>query len=298
MKRHSRANLDGVRRQPRIKPAVPPKVVEASTSIQRNRTVALRAATTVNPRPDLPKQSRSKVLKRQIVGRKGAKIYRPKHRLPFMTIVVTSLAVMLGITIAIVVIIGVRAGHPPEAQAKLLSVQTEASDGAASSDVPTEDASPDLSSYHVEPEMPRYFMIEKLGVSARVLSLGLGLDNILKAPANIYDVGWYNGSAKPGSSGTTLLDGHVAGPTKHGVFYDIKSLQKGDKVVIERGDGKRFTYTVAKIESFDYDKVDMSKLTASVVAGKPGLNFMTATGRFNVRTNSYEQRVAVYTVQD
>ncbi len=269
--------------------------ISASPPLQRITTHHGALKHEAKSKLHLPRQARSNVLKRQMV-RSSAKKYRPKHRRPLMPTLLSGLAVLLFTIGLLVVFSSLRTDRSVRAQVKQLTKQTDdgSSDGA-----PAEDDPPiNLGSYSVAPDMPKIFSIEKIGVNARVRRLGVDANNILKAPANIFDVGWYDGSAKPGENGTVVLDGHVSGPTRHGVFYSIGTLKAGDKVKLERGDGKKFSYTVTGTQVFDNDKVDMAKVMTSSVAGKPALNFMTCTGRFNVRTNSFEQRVVVFTVQD
>lgn len=288
--------------QPAAIPVVKPIMMDIAhppqqESFQRIRTQATPPKTEINEQTKhLPRQSRSHVLKRQMI-KKAAKIRRAKHRRPLLPTLLTALAVFLFTAGVFVLISTLKTDHTVKAQVKQLAKQTE--DDGITDAVPSEDEPPsNSSSYNVAPDLPRFFTIEKLGVHARVKRLGVSADNVLKAPANIFDVGWYDGSAKPGENGTIVLDGHVSGPTKHGVFYSIGSLKQGDKVQLERGDGKVFTYTVTGTQVYDYDKVDMPKVLTSSIPGKAALNFMTCTGRFNVRTNSFEQRVVVFTTQD
>jgi hypothetical protein len=290
--------MDGIH-TPTVKPRTVPSTSSAHAApLQRYRTVALRQPTVPNPRPDLPRQSRSKVLKRQAVGRKGTKLHRPSYRLAIWPAVISAAILLLSTGLAFAGWQVVRKSRGQQVDVKAASTSSPNTANAMTSDIPTEGTPPNLTEYQVGPDMPRYFKIGKLGVNARILPMDAGPNGIIAAPATIYDVGWYSNSAKPGSGGTILMDGHVSGSDKRGVFYDIKSLQNGDKINVERGDGKQFTYIVTKTETFDFDKVDMHKLSFSVQPGKPGLNIVTSTGRFNVRTNSYEQRVAVFAVQE
>jgi LPXTG-site transpeptidase (sortase) family protein len=144
--------------------------------------------------------------------------------------------------------------------------------------------------------MPRILRIGKIGVEAKVLSLSIGANNQLRAPASIFDAGWYNGSALPGESGAVLIDGHVHGPTKPGVFVGLKKLKTGDAITLERGDGKVFTYRVAKMQSYAKDAVDMGAAFSSAEPGKPGLNIITCDGAYD-DAGHYENRLVVFAVQ-
>ncbi len=155
----------------------------------------------------------------------------------------------------------------------------------------------DVSSYAVAPNMPRYIDITKLGVHARVLPMSVTSRNQLRAPGNVYDAGWYNGSALPGQAGAMLVDGHVSSWETNGVFYGLKKLTKGDTITITRGDGKAFTYTVVKNEKYDAAKVDMASLMVSADTAKPGLNIITCAGDVVKGTNEFADRQVVYAVQ-
>ncbi|MBA3758089.1 class F sortase [Candidatus Saccharibacteria bacterium] len=247
-------------------------------------------------KPALPRQSRSVVLTRQMVQKK------PKKRIPHVShrSGVSALLVMMAVAVfasgSFVAYMGWNTHKKAAAQAEVLSRST---DNKNSGDVPAEDAvdADILKAYQVSPASPRVIKIPRLKIDARVKPLSLKDSGDLMAPDNINDVGWYDGSSKPGENGAVLVDGHVQGPTKPGVFYRLTNLKEGDTVEIERGDGKLITYKVVMTESVDQDKVNMTKALTSIDPSKPGLNLITCTGRYDVRTNKYEQRLIIYTVQ-
>lgn len=252
----------------------------------------------LKPLPIQPKQSRSGVLKRQAVKGESKKSHSHKHRRPLVPTLLTAMAIMLFTFGLLVLFSTLKTNHTVKAQVKQLSQNSSKDDGITDEAPSEEDPPANPGNYEVAADLPRLITIDKIGVRARVRRLGVGANNVLKAPANIFDAGWYDSSAKPGENGTVVLDGHVSGPTKHGVFYSIGTLKAGDKVKLERGDGQVLSYTVTGTQVYDNDKVDMAKVLTTAVPGKPGLNFMTCTGRFNVRSNSFEQRVVVFSVQD
>lgn len=94
-----------------------------------------------------------------------------------------------------------------------------------------------------------------------------------------------------------LIDGHVHGPIEPGVFADLKKLKPGDEVKIERGDGQIFTYQVVDSKTYPAESVDMGAALRSAQSGRPGLNLITCTGKLDRATNSYKERLVVFTVQ-
>lgn len=271
-------------------------------NVLKNRTVSIPAKP--GKTAHLPRQTRSGVLRRQMV-KASSKKYRPQKHRSFKPYLITGVAVfvlLLGSAISIITYNKIRADSTVKAVLAKQTVEhnlNNADDGTSANDLPSEDNPPvDISGYTVADSRPRYLIINVLGVKARVRRVGVDNNNIIKGPSNIYDVGWYENSAQPGNGGTTLIDGHVAGQTNRGVFFGLNTLKKGDKIEVERGDGKRISYTVASTEQADFDTLNMKKVLNSVAPGKPGLNLMTASSRYNVRTSQYEKRVIIYATQD
>ncbi|MBQ3413539.1 class F sortase [Candidatus Saccharibacteria bacterium] len=155
---------------------------------------------------------------------------------------------------------------------------------------PTEE---EVVEYTVAADRPRYLSIEKLGVEkARVLPVGINSDGELGTPNNIFDVGWYESSGKPGQGKTMLIDGHNGGPHVHGVFKDLPSLGSGDRIVVERGDGAVFTYIVVENIEVPLDRSDVYMATAmkSPESGKESLTLISCTGEWSQAQGTYLSR--------
>lgn len=151
-----------------------------------------------------------------------------------------------------------------------------------------------LADYVVAPDLPRYLIIPKLGVDARVLAVGLDAQGAMKTPASVFDTAWFNESALPGQAGAMLIDGHVSSWTAHGVFHDLKKLFAGDVIKIQRGDYVIFNYEVVKVQLYDAGSVDMVAATMSIDANKPGLNLISCAGDVISGTNEFNQRIIVF----
>lgn len=163
-----------------------------------------------------------------------------------------------------------------------------------------EETKPDdntLAQYQVAPDMPRYLSIESQGVKSRVLRMGLTGAGAVDTPNNVHDTGWYEGSAKPGEGGVSLIVGHVSGISSPGVFGKLSQLRSGDVVSIERGDGKVLKYRVTGSESFAADNVDMAKVLSHTTDGKEALNLVTCHGSYNAASHEYNERIVVYTTR-
>ena len=155
----------------------------------------------------------------------------------------------------------------------------------------------ELKNFQAAADEPRLLKIPKLKIESRVKSVSASLNGEPISPSNIYDVGWFNDSFKPGQLGAVLLNGHVNGPTKNGVFHDLKTLVPQDEIQIERGDGITLKYTVVRVQTYSGDQLDLDLLLQSVEANKSGLNLMTSARNYDGGSLSMTDRTVVFAVQ-
>lgn len=147
--------------------------------------------------------------------------------------------------------------------------------------------------YTVAPDRPRYLTVEKLGIhNARILPMGVNAKGELDTPRNIFDVGWYEASGKPGQGGTMMIDGHNGGPHVHGVFKDLPSLAVGDIIKVERGDGAVYNYKVVENKAVLLSEANkyMSTAARSPEAGRESVTLITCTGEWSQSQQTYLSR--------
>ena len=147
--------------------------------------------------------------------------------------------------------------------------------------------------YRVAPNQPRYLTIERLGIrNARILVMGINDKGELDTPRNIFDVGWYENSGRPGEGRTMMIDGHNGGPHVHGVFKDLPSLVIGDVIKVERGDGEVFRYQVVENKSVPLAESDsyMAEAAKSPERGKESITLITCTGEWSQAQQTYLSR--------
>ena len=175
-----------------------------------------------------------------------------------------------------------------EGSERVVAVQTESEELIEEKPSETE-----VQEYKVAPDRPRYLTIKKLGVSkARILPMGINTQGELDTPRNIFDVGWYEASGRPGQGGTLIIDGHNGGPHVHGVFKNLPNLAVGDIIEVERGDGVTYKYSVKEnvavplSESNDY----MSTASRSPERGKESVTLITCTGEWSQQQQTYLSR--------
>ena len=158
-------------------------------------------------------------------------------------------------------------------------------------EVPPSDT--EVSEYTVAPDRPRYLSIERLEINkARILPMGNNEKGELSTPNNIFDVGWYYNSSKPGKGGTLLIDGHNGGPHVQGVFKALPSLSEGDIIVIERGDGTIFKYSVVENISVPLSEANdyMGVAIRTPLNGKESVTLISCSGEWSQAQRTYLSR--------
>ena len=152
-----------------------------------------------------------------------------------------------------------------------------------------------IAKYRVAADLPRVITIEKLGVKARVLQMSVNSDGSMQSPVNIFDAGWYTGSVKPGQLGASIIVGHASGTTSGGVFNKLESLNTGDTISVERGDGKILRYQVIKKQTVKLSDVDMNSFIRPADGVSEGLNLMTCAGEWIKNSQTRNNRVMIFT---
>jgi sortase (surface protein transpeptidase) len=156
----------------------------------------------------------------------------------------------------------------------------------------------EISNYTTPADEPRYITFPTIDdTKARVLKTGIDDNNQLAFPDNIHDAGWYEKSAKPGQGyGVALLTGHNKGVDSSGVFAKISTLQPGDQVIIERGDGKTTTYLVKDTQTMSVEEASatgMKTMLEPIEGASEGLTLVTTSGNWVPRIKQFEQRTIV-----
>lgn len=152
-----------------------------------------------------------------------------------------------------------------------------------------------VAKYRVAADLPRVVRIDKIGARARVLPMGVNNDGSMQAPLNAFDAGWYTGGVKPGQRGASIIIGHEFGPTRGGLFQKLNTMQAGDVVTVERGDGSVLKYQVVSTKTASLQNIDMNEFIRPANGVDEGLNLMSCTGEWVRGANTRSHRFMVFT---
>jgi len=180
-----------------------------------------------------------------------------------------------------------------ETQSKVVSAGAKEREGTEESTI-SNDA---IQNYTVNADAPRLLTINALGVKARILPMSVNQDNSIQLPINVNDSGWYTGSAKPGEAGAVLIDAHALGVSRPGLFAYLDTLEAGDTIQIELGNGKKLTYEVVRVDTAPLNEVAVKDLLVPYEGVTKGLNLSTCTNSQMLNGETCDQQVVVYTRQ-
>ncbi len=141
--------------------------------------------------------------------------------------------------------------------------------------------------------LPKRLIIQKIGVTAKVESVGLDAEEKMDIPKNVQNVAWYNLGVKPGELGNAVIDGHYDTATgAPAVFYSITKLKSGDILKVTDENDKEYIFSITRTQTYDFDKIPISEIFGPSAIAR--LNLITCGGVWDKKNKNYLKRIVVY----
>lgn len=155
-------------------------------------------------------------------------------------------------------------------------------------------AAPQLAAPHPV-AAPASLTIPLIGVTTKLITLGLTSDGSLQVPGTTSVAGWYTGSPRPGAIGSAIIVGHIDSVGGPGVFFRLSELRKGDQVYVRRADGTLVKFLVTTVQQYLKDQFP----TRAVYGPTPDaeLRLITCGGAFDDATGHYLSNIVVYATE-
>lgn len=142
------------------------------------------------------------------------------------------------------------------------------------------------------PIMPTRIRIPILSIDSYIQPVGLLSNGQMDVPDNIWEVGWLNSSALPGTAGNTVLAGHKDSQQGTAVFWALDTLHKGNLIYISDKSGNELTFEVETVELYSLANAPLSRIFGST--SRAQLTLISCAGDFIPTLHTYNQRVVVY----
>ncbi|MDH6451606.1 LPXTG-site transpeptidase (sortase) family protein [Streptomyces sp. SAI-126] len=141
---------------------------------------------------------------------------------------------------------------------------------------------------------PVRLLIPKISVDAPFTDLAIGPTGRLEPPPG-YDtnlVGWHAKGVSPGEAGTAIIAGHVDTATSAAVFVELGELRKGDLFHVDRADGRRASFRVDSVETFDKDRFPSRRVYADT--DRAEVRLITCAGDYDRTAKDYTDNLVVF----
>jgi LPXTG-site transpeptidase (sortase) family protein len=142
---------------------------------------------------------------------------------------------------------------------------------------------------------PVSLTIPLIGVKTSLITLGLAAGGSMQVPSSTTVAGWFTGSPRPGSVGSSIIVGHVDNDHSPGVFFRLPELKKGDDVFVRRADGTTAEFRVTEVQEYPKDDFPTERVYGPTPDAE--LRLITCGGVFNPVTRHYLSNIIVYATQ-
>jgi hypothetical protein len=143
----------------------------------------------------------------------------------------------------------------------------------------------------LRPSPPVAVEIPSIGVSSRLIRLGLNPDGTMEVPRDYGLAGWFTGGAMPGQDGPAVISGHVDSKSGPAVFYRLRDLRRGDAVRVRRADGRWLAFEVTGTARYAKAAFPTEAVFGPVTG--PVLRLITCGGAFDRASGHYLDNVVV-----
>jgi len=143
---------------------------------------------------------------------------------------------------------------------------------------------------------PVYVSIPITDMPVHIQKVGVGSDFAMEVPDDAFTLGWLTSSSRVGENGNMILSGHFDDSFgRPGVFYNLSSLKKGNKVKVRNENGQVYEYIVTGSEYVGEENIN-GVFTAYRYENRPVLTLITCGGVWNEQKGAYDKRLIVKAV--
>ncbi|MDQ6883665.1 MAG: sortase [Candidatus Dormibacteraeota bacterium] len=143
------------------------------------------------------------------------------------------------------------------------------------------------------PITPTRIRIPALNIDANVEKVGVNRKGSMDVPNNIWNAAWLRSSARPGTVGQAVIDGHLDSILGDALFINLHKLAPDDKIYVSDASGGELTFRVTATQVSPLNGFPALK----VFGPSKGrfLNLITCAGHYDAAHRTYDHRLIVFT---
>ena len=122
--------------------------------------------------------------------------------------------------------------------------------------------------------------------------LGVDDEGALEVPKGYDKVGWYKYGPTPGERGPAVILGHIDSYKGPAVFYNLRKLDVGDEVYVDREDGTTATFVIEKSVTYPQSSFPTEDVYGNIPYA--GLRLITCAGIYDKGTKRFSHNLVVY----
>ncbi|MDK1475422.1 class F sortase [Streptomyces sp. 549] len=142
---------------------------------------------------------------------------------------------------------------------------------------------------------PVRLRMERVGVTAGIVPVGVAKDGTAEVPADPAEAGWYRFGPAPGdAAGSAVLVGHVDSDTGElGALAALYDVREGDVLTVRRDSGEPVEYRVSTRRTVPKDELPADVFRRD---GPPVLTLVTCAAPYDPDRGGYQNNVVVTAV--
>jgi LPXTG-site transpeptidase (sortase) family protein len=142
--------------------------------------------------------------------------------------------------------------------------------------------------------LPIRLKIPEIGVNVPFEYVGLTLQGAMGVPSGPVDAAWFDLGPRPGEIGSAVIAGHEGWEDNiPAVFDNLRLLHQGNKIYVEDATGATTTFVVREVRMYGENEGAQDVFSSN--DGKAHLNLITCGGTWSAATESYSNRLVVFT---
>ena len=148
-------------------------------------------------------------------------------------------------------------------------------------------------SEYLAESLPTRIRIPKATVDASFEApLGIQDNGEIAVPEEFETVGWYKYGPTPGELGPAVILGHVDSYMGPAVFYNLRDLEVGDEILIDREDGSTAVFRVTRLETHAQSGFPTAEVYGDI--DHAGLRLITCSGVYDHGIKRYSHNLIVF----